>query len=90
MALPEELVDLFSQSKISCMTVQGRSSRPVLSKLLSARASGYLKANVSKWRCHFSILQSTYSFLMLLTTALVNGEALSVVYELIFADCLLE
>lgn len=35
----------------------------------------------------FNIAEATYSFLMLLTTALVNGEALSVVYELIFADC---
>lgn len=38
----------------------------------------------------FSVVQATYSFLMLLTTALVNGEALSVVYELILADCLIE
>lgn len=47
-------------------------------------------ANISLPNFFLSSGQAAHSFLMLLTTALVNGEALSVVYELIFATCVLE
>ena len=54
--------------------------RPVLSKLLSAKASGYLgsKQTVKTTR-PLKLNTSTYSFLKELITALVKGLALSVV-----------
>ena len=64
--------------------------QPVLSKLLSARFSGYLARAVSrgtiqglpqKQDCSIREIR-TYNFRIARTTALVKGDALSVVYEL--------
>lgn len=58
--------------------------RPVLSKLLSAKSSGYLdKQGLSGTSHVVGEYQTAHSFLIELTTALVKGEPLSVVYVLI-------